>query len=50
MDEIDLAYKEIIQNQDFIDELEDLQSNYVGRPSPIFHAKRLSKQLGDATL
>ena len=50
MDEIDSAYKEIIQNEDFIAELEELQANYVGRPSPIFHAKRLSKQLGGAQI
>ncbi|MDH5660647.1 MAG: tryptophan synthase subunit beta, partial [Gammaproteobacteria bacterium] len=31
-------------------ELNDLYTHYVGRPSPIFHAKRLSDKLGGAQL
>ncbi|CAM4251318.1 tryptophan synthase subunit beta [Comamonas aquatilis] len=50
MDEISQAYDEIVQRQDFQDELAALFADYVGRPSPIFHAKRLSDQLGGAQI
>ncbi|MBS7350507.1 MAG: pyridoxal-phosphate dependent enzyme, partial [Comamonas sp.] len=46
MDDINVAYAEITQRQDFQDELAQLFADYVGRPSPIFHASRLSEQLG----
>ena len=50
MDEISTAYAEIVQRKDFQDELAALFADYVGRPSPIFHAKRLSDQLGGAQI
>lgn len=50
MDDIASAYDEIVQRQDFQDELAQLFADYVGRPSPIFHAKRLSAQLGGAQI
>ena len=50
MDDINVAYQEIRQTEEFQNELKDLFANYVGRPSPLFHAKRLSDQLGGALL
>ncbi|MDR2334393.1 MAG: tryptophan synthase subunit beta [Burkholderiaceae bacterium] len=50
MDDIAAAYDKIVQRQDFQDELAQLFADYVGRPSPIFHAKRLSQQLGGAQI
>jgi tryptophan synthase beta chain len=50
MDEINLAYEEIRQTQGFQDELMELFQDYVGRPSPIYHAKRLSDKLGGAQI
>ncbi|WP_370682181.1 tryptophan synthase subunit beta [Comamonas sp. GB3 AK4-5] len=50
MDDINQAYAQITQRQDFQDELASLFADYVGRPSPIFHAKRLSAQLGGAQI
>ena len=50
MDDINVAYAQITQRQDFQDELASLFADYVGRPSPIFHAKRLSAQLGGAQI
>ena len=50
MDDINAAYAEITQRQDFQDELAQLFADYVGRPSPIFHAKRLSGLLGGAQI
>lgn len=48
MDEITAAYLEIRQDQAFTDELAELYRHYVGRPSPIFHAKNLSAKYGAA--
>ena len=50
MDDIARAYEEIRQREDFQTELASLYADYVGRPSPIFHAKRLSAQLGGAQI
>lgn len=50
MDEIDAAYEEIRQREDFQQELAALFADYVGRPSPIFHARRLSERLGGAQI
>lgn len=39
-------YLEIMDNEDFKKECNDLLKNYVGRPTPLFLAKRLSEQYG----
>ena len=46
MDEITTSYEEIRQDPEFLDELTSLYQHFVGRPSPIFHAKHLSKKYG----
>ena len=50
MDDINAAYDEVRQTAAFQDELADLYAHYVGRPSPIFHAKRLSTRQGGAQI
>jgi len=50
MDEITSAYEEIRHTEGFQNELRDLQSNYIGRPSPLFYARRLSEKLGGARI
>ena len=50
MDDINAAYETITNREDFQQELAQLFADYVGRPSPIFHAKRLSEQLGGAQI
>jgi tryptophan synthase beta chain len=50
MNQISAAYEEISQTEAFQAELHDLYANYVGRPSPIYHAKNLSKKLGGAQI
>ena len=50
MDEIDQAYEEIRNTEAFQNELMQLNQDYVGRPSPIYHAKRLSEKLGGAQI
>ncbi|MEA3419748.1 MAG: tryptophan synthase subunit beta [Campylobacterota bacterium] len=46
IDEITASYLEIRKDPEFIKELSDLYQHYVGRPSPIFHAKNLSEKYG----
>jgi len=50
MDTIYRAYLEIRDSHSFRRELEELLRYFVGRPSPIYHAKRLSQQLGGAQI
>ena len=50
MDDINVAYQEIRQTAEFQNELKELFAHYVGRPSPLFHAKRLSEKLGGAQI
>ena len=46
MDQVTKAYEEIREDPEFRAELADLYRHYVGRPSPIFHAKSLSEKYG----
>ncbi len=46
MDEITASYEEIRQDPEFLEELTSLYQHFVGRPSPIFHAKHLSEKYG----
>lgn len=50
MDDIDRAYEEIRDTDAYKNELNDLFEHYVGRPSPIFHARRLSDKIGGAQI
>ncbi|EYU48394.1 pyridoxal-phosphate dependent enzyme family protein [Acinetobacter baumannii 1428368] len=45
-----LLMKKFAMTPEFQNELADLFANYVGRPSPLFYAKRLSEQLGGAQI
>ncbi len=42
--EIEHGFHTIIRDADFIKEMKRLQTTYVGRPSPIYHAKTLSQR------
>ena len=50
MAEIEVGFREIIKNDDFIAEMKRLRETYVGRPSPIYHAQRLSEHCGGAQI
>jgi len=50
MNDINAAYEEIRNTEAFQTELNDLYANYVGRPSPIYHAKNLSNKIGGAQI
>jgi tryptophan synthase beta chain len=50
MQEIGEAYEKIKDDPVFKEELYYLQKHYTGRPSPIFHAKNLSNNVGGAQI
>ena len=50
MNEINDAYETIIKSEDFQQELKTLYADFVGRPSPIYHARRLSERQGGAQI
>ncbi|MEI7750039.1 MAG: tryptophan synthase subunit beta [Candidatus Moraniibacteriota bacterium] len=50
IDEVAAAYEEAKHDPAFQREYKDLLSEYVGRPSPIFFAKRLTNTLGGAKI
>jgi tryptophan synthase beta chain len=46
LSELEAAFTDAWADPSFHLELDDLLASYVGRPTPVFHAKRLSKELG----
>ncbi|MCZ6167257.1 tryptophan synthase subunit beta [Campylobacter ureolyticus] len=46
VEELESAYKKIAKSKEFKDELNFLLKEYVGRPTPLYHAKNLSKYYG----
>lgn len=44
--ELEEAYEKIAKSDEFKSELNELLRDYVGRPSPLYHAKRLSEHYG----
>lgn len=46
IEELQKKYMEIIQEESFQQEFEELLKDYVGRPSPLYFAKRLSERYG----
>ena len=48
--ELDAAYQRYSKDPDFIAELAADLKNYVGRPSPIYFAERLTKKVGGARI
>ncbi len=50
MDKITKAYLTISQTHRFIDELRSIRKHFQGRPTPVFHADRLSEACGGAQI
>lgn len=50
LDELTSGYFSVRNDPDFQAEYRDLLENYVGRPSPLYYAKRLSETLGGAKI
>lgn len=48
--ELDKAYRDAKADPSFQAELDDLLKNYVGRETPLYHAKSLSKHIGGAQI
>lgn len=48
--DLELAYAKYMSDPDFLSELDDDLKNYVGRPSPLYHAKRWSQEIGGAQI
>ena len=46
IDTLRRRYLEIIEDPEFQAEFSTLMRDYVGRPTPLYHAKRMSEQLG----
>jgi tryptophan synthase beta chain len=50
LDELKRAYAEVQNDPAFIAEFQSELKHFVGRPSPIYHAARLSRELGGAQI
>ena len=50
LDELNEAYAHYSKDPDFIAEFKKELAHFVGRPSPIYHADRLSRELGGAQI
>jgi len=50
MNDINRAYEKVVKTEGFQRELQHLYTDYVGRPSPIYYAKRLSEKIGGARI
>lgn len=48
--ELEKAYKKYGRDKDFLTNLASLQKNYIGRPTPLYHAKKLSEELDGAKI
>ncbi len=50
LDELRVAYQRYMKDPAFLAELDADLKHYVGRPSPIYHAERLSREFGGAQI
>lgn len=50
IEEVTAAYEKARTDQTFLDTLDDLQTHYAGRPSPLYEATRLSQHAGGARI
>ena len=48
IEEVTAAYEKARTDQTFLDKLDNLQTHYAGRPSPLYEATRLSEHVGGA--
>lgn len=50
LNEVEKAYLKLKDDKKFIQELKDLYKNYVGRPSPLYFAEKLTRKYGGAKI
>jgi len=48
LDELQAVYEKYMQDPEFLAELDTDLKQFVGRPSPLYHAERMSRELGGA--
>ena len=46
VEELQNTYLKVLQSEDFKQEFDQLLRDYVGRPSPLYYARRLSEKYG----
>ncbi|WP_018949657.1 tryptophan synthase subunit beta [Thioalkalivibrio sp. ALMg11] len=50
LDELQAVYEQYMQDPDFLAELDHDLKQFVGRPNPLYHAERMSQELGGAQI
>ncbi|WP_125079526.1 tryptophan synthase subunit beta [Mycobacterium sp. P7213] len=50
IEEVTAAYDKVRNDREFLDTLDDLQTHYTGRPSPLYEAERLTAHAGGARI
>ncbi len=50
LEELEAAFREVLKERSFREEFDSLLRDYVGRPTPLYHARRLSTHLGGAKI
>lgn len=50
LDDLQAVYERYMQDPEFLAELDADLAHFVGRPSPLYHAERLSRELGGAQI
>ena len=50
LEELTAAYRRYLKDPEFLAELDSDLAHYVGRPSPLYHAERLSAEFGGARI
>jgi tryptophan synthase beta chain len=50
LDELKSAFENDMQDRGFLDELDELRRDFIGRPTPLLYAERTSEQLGGAQI
>ncbi len=48
--ELEAAYEKIAKSKSFKKEFDDIAKNYIGRPSPLYYAEKLTKKFGGARI
>ena len=48
--ELEKAFSHYINDKDFLNELNELRDNFIGRPTPLMYAKNLSEKIGGAKI
>ena len=50
IEELEEAFHACLKDDAFLQELEEIRSDFIGRPTPLYHAKTLSEKIGGAQI